>query len=589
MTNNIYEKNVTQIKNLNPYLYNEISRLELKTVKCITTKNHSKNVIKTVSGIDFIVHSQYNPQFQAQFIAENVFADNPDIIFLFGLGLGYELKEMIKLNKNVRYFIIEPDEEIFKILLQSSDIKFLFDNINVHFILGKKADDIGSFYENVIGCEKSVKAKFIILPSYKNIYRDLIHNVFLNIREKINNVKVNITTLTVSHRQWFQNYIGNLKYLNSMCPVTNLKENFKEKPVIIVSAGPSLNHNIETLKKLQGKVLIAAAGSGISVLESNGIKADIMCLIDGWEAESKLIENVEINKNTSLFYSSMLYYKINDKLPGAKFLLNVNQMDKKIYDTVGEIPFNLFSGPSVANSLAYNLSGLGCNPIIFLGQDLCYSSGKNYAKGAVYEKDMSRELNTQNYIKLRNKNNEDVYTTSPFLAMKSSMEFCIKVHPNIEYLNGTKDGLCIEGTKDIDFNEYADKNFTDKYDMNLEKIYYKFINNKKNIKNLQHITENLENENLELIRLCKNAIEYIESETNKEKNRKYIKNIYEQLDKISLYKEILNPNLTNLDYIYKNKSYIEKNKQKLEYILDKCFIMDNAFTYIVKGGKQVGK
>lgn len=589
MTNNIYEKNMRQIKNLNSYLYNEISRLELKTVKCITTKNYNKNVIKTVGGIDFIMHSQYNPQCQAQFIAENVFEDNPDIVFLFGLGLGYELKEMIKLNKNIRYFIIEPDEEIFKIFLQSSDIKFLFDSINIHFILGKKVEDIGRFYESVIGYEKSVKVKFIVLPSYKNIYKDLIHNVFLNIKEKINNVKVNIVTLTVSHRQWFQNYIGNLKHLNLMCPVTKLKENFKGKPAIIISAGPSLNYNIETLKKLQGKVLIAAAGSGISILESNGIKADVMCLIDGWEAESKLIENVKINQNTSLFYSSMLYYKINDKLSGAKFLLNLNQMDEKIYDTVGETPFNLFSGPSVANSLAYNLSELECNPIIFLGQDLCYSSGKNYAKGAVYEKDMSKELNTQDYIKLKNKNNEDVYTTSPFLAMKSSMEFCTKLHPNIEYLNGTKDGLYIVGTKDIDFNEYADKNFTGTYDINLEEIYYKFINNERNIKNLQCMKVNLEKENLELIRLCKDAIENIESEMDKEKNQRYIKKIYKQLEKIALYKEIINPNLTNLDYIYKNKSYIEKNKQKLEYILDKCLIMDNAFTYIVKGGKQVGK
>lgn len=585
MTKTLYEKNMKFIKKLNPYLYSEIEDIELRTVKKIIAKNHYNNIVKNVNDNGFIIHSQYNPQYQAQFIAKNAVNDNPDIIFLFGLGLGYELKEMIKLNKNVRYFIVESDEEIFKILLQSSDIKFLFKNMNIHFILGKKAEDIGNFYEKVIGCEKSVKVKFVILPSYKNIYKDLIHKVFLNIKEKINNVKVNIATLTVSHRQWFQNYIGNLKYLDSMCPVTKLKENFKGKPAILVSAGPSLNHNIETLKKLQGKVLIAAAGSGISVLEYNGIKADIMCLIDGWQGESKLIENIEINKNTVLFYSSMLYYKIIDKLPESKFLLNVNQMDKKIYDTVGEIPFDMFSGPSVANLLSYNLSELGCNPIIFLGQDLCYSSGKNYAQGAVYEKDMSEELNTQNYIKLRNKNNEDVYTTSPFLAMKSSMEFCIKVHTNIQYLNGTKDGLYIEGTKDIDFNEYAQKNFTNKYDINLEEIYYKFINNESNIKNLQHIRENLENENLELIRLCKNAINYIESETNKEKNRKYIINIYEQLDKISLYKEIMDPNLTNLDYIYKNKSYIEKNKQKLEYILDKCLIMDNAFTYIVKGGK----
>ena len=259
MVNKIYKKNMKLIKDINPYLYDEINRIELRTVKTSITRNHSKNIIKNNKGIEFIIHSQYNPEYQAQFIAQNAVKDNPDIIFLFGLGLGYELKKMIKLNNRVRYFVVEPDREIFKILLQNFDINFLFSKINIHFILGKRAEDIGDFYENVVGCEKSIKIKFVILPSYKNIYDKLIQEILLSIKEKMNIFRVNVATLTVSHRQWFQNYIGNLKYLNLMCPVTKLKESFKGKSAILVSAGPSLNYNIDMIKRLQGKVLIATA------------------------------------------------------------------------------------------------------------------------------------------------------------------------------------------------------------------------------------------------------------------------------------------------------------------------------------------
>ena len=586
MIKTLYQKNMKLIKKLNPYLYDEMNKVELKTVKRIMTKNHSNNIVKNMNGNDFIIHSQYNPQYQAKFIAKNTFKDNKyDIIFLLGLGLGYELKEMIKLNGKVRYFVVEPDEEVFKLLLECDDVKYLFNKINIHFILGHNSEDVGKFYNNVIGFEKSVNVKFVVLPSYQNIYKDLINDIFSNIKEQINVFKVNINTTIVSHKQWFQNYIGNLRYADNMCPVTKLKEGFNGKPAIVVSAGPSLNYNIDMLRQLQGKVLMATAGSGISILENKKIKADIICMIDGWVNESRLIENVELNKDAAVFYSNMLYYKILSKLRGPKFLLNVNNMDNEIYDTIGIKPFDLFSGPSVANSLVYNLSELGCNPIIFLGQDLCYSSQKNYAEGAIYKKDMSNELNNRGYIKIKNKNNDDVYTTPVFLSMKTSMEFCIKLHPSIKYLNGTKDGLKIERAEDIDFNEYAKRNFNGKYDIKIRDIYNNFINNEIDNKKIKNMKENLENENLELINLLKNFISYMESEVDQNKIYKNIEKIYKKLNSIGLYKNIIKPSAGNLEFMYKNKDYIEKNKQKFAYVLDKCLIMDNAFTCIVKGGK----
>lgn len=585
----IYRKNMKLIKSLNSCLYNEIKSIEISTVKKVKTKNNEDNIVKKVNGNDYMIHSQYDPKYQAKYIAQSVFKDNYDIIFLFGLGLGYELKEMIRLNNNIRYFVVEPDEEIFKMLVENCDIKFLFGKVNVHFILGKNPEDIGRFYNDVIGVERSLKIKFLVLPSYQNIYEDLIYSTFLNIKEKINIFRVNIHTGITSHRQWVQNYIGNLKYLDSVCPVTKLKEKFSGEPAILVSAGPSLDYNIEVLRRIQGKVLIATAGSGINILENKKIKADIICMIDGWQNESDLIENAEINKNSSLFYSNMLYYTIVDKLGGPKFLLNMTNMDTKVYDIMGQKPFETFSGPSVANSLAYNLSQLGCNPIIFLGQDLCYSSGKNYAEGAIYEKDMSMEFKNKGYIKLKNKNNEDVYTTPVFLAMKSSMEYCIKLYPHIKYLNGTSDGLKIYGAEDIDFNKYAEEYFMNGYHsrVDLKDIYGNFINKHLNFKKIEYMKESLENENNRLIKILKDSLIFLESELDKSKITKYIEKVYKRINNMELYRDIINPDLCNLEYIHKNRNYIEKNKQKLAYILDKCLIIQNAFTYIVKGGNKI--
>ncbi|NLU09259.1 MAG: hypothetical protein GXW91_13825, partial [Clostridiales bacterium] len=67
MIKTLYQKNMKLIKKLNPYLYDEMNKVELKTVKRIMTKNHSNNIVKNMNGNDFIINSQYNPQYQAKF------------------------------------------------------------------------------------------------------------------------------------------------------------------------------------------------------------------------------------------------------------------------------------------------------------------------------------------------------------------------------------------------------------------------------------------------------------------------------------------------------------------------------------------
>ena len=44
--------------------------------------------------------------------------------------------------------------------------------------------------------------------------------------------------------------------------------------------------------------------------------------------------------------------------------------------------------------------------------------------------------------------------------------------------------------------------------------------------------------------------------------------------------------LDGIDYIFKKLNYKDKNLKIYSYILDKCLIMKNAFTYEVYGGSK---
>lgn len=590
---NLYKSNIKYIKNLNINLYNKIENTSILNTHIITSKDGNKNIIKNIHTGKIHIHSYYNIKAESEHLSDFALEGNPEIIFLFGMGLGYELKNMKKKNPDSRYFVVEPDDGIFKLALENKNMKFLFEDSNLYFIQDHHYENIISFFQQVIKDDKNINIKFVILPSYEIMYKDLIRKTYEYIKIIINIFKVNLSTNLFNHRQWYQNAIANLKYLKSVCPITELKHSFKNIPAIIVSAGPSLNENIEYIKKVKGKAIIAAVGTGISIMEKNNIKVNIAGAIDGSKLEENLLSNININKDTALFYSSILYYTIPSKIGSKKFLMNNNYFDEFYSKIFGWSKFTIYSGPSVANTIAYNLSQLGCNPIIFLGQDLCYSTDKNYADGVEDIKGDNKinDKTIKDGVLTKNKIGEKVYTNDGFLAMKDLMENCIIKFPNITYLNGTSKGLKIEGTLDIDFNKYAEDKLIDSNEKNIDEIIesnYKNYMDNISINEVNIILNDIRKQNNKISSICREILNYMENDKgiNHIDVENFVERKKKELMKVSFYKEVMLKYLNDIDYIYKRLDYKAKNLKIYSYILDKCFIIENAFIYEVYGGLE---
>lgn len=496
---------------------------------------------------------------------------------------------MLKLNSNTRYFIIEPNIEIFKKSLEISDIKFLFNNNNIFFILDNRLEYIINFFETLVYNDKTVNIKFVVLPTYYLIYNELINKIEEHVNELINKIRINIRTVNLSNRAWCQAFIANFKHLKSACPVQKLKPVFQNVPAIIVAAGPSLNYNIDKLKEVNGNAIIAAVGTGIQILEANNIRADLAGAIDVWKSEEELFQNLNLNRDIPLLYSSHLCYSIPSIISGPKFVMNCGLMDTYINTNLKWEQYNIFTGPSIANTIAYNLSELGCNPIIFLGQDMCFAEEKWYAKGAKNNADFTKEqLEKQGYIKTKNKKNKDVYTMNTFLGMKTSMEQCIEQHPYIKYLNGTEDGLKIKGAEDIDFNSYIEKNLNVKKEPIgniIKKVYNRHIEDydKEAISKFIGCTKE-QNDNI--ISLIKDLLLVIGGDSSENEKRQHINYVEDLLNKNDFYSFFVKTLINEVEFIYKSKPYLERMEQQYSYILDKCMIMENAFIYEVFQGKN---
>lgn len=581
MVKEIYNKNLECLKIIDEVLYNTIINLDNKSAYVEKSLNGQLNIVKKYKGKKYRIYSKVNPMEMVEYISDNAFSEDADIIFIFGLGMCYELKKMLEKDKKRTYIIIEPDEDIFKVMLENVDIDFMINSpYDIGLYVGRDLGRIMNIFESVINELKSLKIKFVISPAYKAIYYPLYIKLIEGLRLKLNRHVSNINSINLSDKVWYKNFVKNLNYIKDTRPVKVLEGEFKNVPAVICAAGPSLSYHVKKLREIKNNVLIASVGTGITVLESNGIKADIAGAMDGNESEGKLFENLVINKDVNLFYSLQVDNKVLECTGEYKFLMNQTNMDAYVNDAFNWRVYGKFSGTSIANVMAENLAKLGCNPIIFLGQDLCYSRNKNYAEGAIFHSQISDKQfqNSNDYIKVKNNKNEDVYTKHSFISMRDVMERVIAVNPDTKFFNSSEDGLNIKGAENINFDDY--------YDEKLSKLPEKNFN--KSIKHLHNyaICENIDNEFVSgflkelketlnnVTTICESMVNVIESDYTIDIKKKYIEDFENKLNKIQFYTKVLKFSVENIEFLTP-KSYLERKLNIYLYVLDKCYIMLN--------------
>lgn len=87
---------------------------------------------------------------------------------------------------------------------------------------------------------------------------------------------------------------------------------------------------------------------------------------------------------------------------------------------------------------------LGCNPIIFIGQDLAYTDGKYHADSC---NDTTESDTVDDMIEVEGIDGNKVFTNSVWHTFLMWMEKFIIHNPNNIYIDATEGGAKIHGTK----------------------------------------------------------------------------------------------------------------------------------------------
>lgn len=257
------------------------------------------------------------------------------------------------------------------------------------------------------------------------------------------------TRLGSSHL-FLSNALVNAVFAEQINTLGDYKDLYKNKPVLIVATGPSLNKQLDTLQKYKDHFIVIAVDPAVPILKKYGIVPQYVVSIDPkkrpyWqhnELDPSTTFLIELGCCPDVAWSSNHNYLVTSCHKDVHRLMNALGIS---------VPL-MMNGGSVATS-AFNFAQFtGANPIVMIGQDLAWTDGKDHAEG--YVSQYSQDILNARYergFEVEGYDGNPVKTEKQLLGYKTWFEQRIKNMPDTMVINATEGGAKIHGAVQIPF------------------------------------------------------------------------------------------------------------------------------------------
>lgn len=372
------------------------------------------------------LHSPLDPMNEARCLAEMIYDPRMGEFHIWGCGLGYLAYQIWEMSQHsVKIYIYEEDSSVIEYAKNIGVLSY----IDEDFLSIVNSTDIDSMIRTFISAsDNSIRNKYI--SDWKvGAYKDhrmgsLLDSFDFNARTRY------------SHKSMYDvNIRKNRELVSKTIEELPADLHIAGSEIAIVSAGPSLNDNIDFLRINRQRIRIIAINTAIKRLAGEGIKPDIVAILD---PKASLISHIAGNED---FASDIpLVMTLNSSWTFAHAyrgpIYIINNYDKTedgfIWNFGGTVA-------SLALDLAYYLQA---GKIYLIGSDLAFSQNRNYADGTVHKP--TEAMN--NNIPVESTDGGKVFTTHLYNKYREIIQEQISEHPDVTVINMAKHGAKIDGT-----------------------------------------------------------------------------------------------------------------------------------------------
>lgn len=467
--------NILYLKNKFPngwkQLQNVITQSNDVSYEVLPSKSGQPTLSVEYQGKSIFLHSKYNPIEEGiQFIQQ--FKDVHDYkhVFFYGIGLGYHVEAFLNENPGMPFTLYEPEPRIFEAFLSRVTLAKLPAPCKSLFL---ETDDAHAeaFLKNYVQ-NLNEDVLLVQLPSYDRVFPEKGRRFADLFKELLKQKKSSLQVNLSYEKRWIYNSLVNLEYtIKTPNIMLEMKEKFKDKPIIMVAAGPSLQDEIENLKyiKENGLAYIFSVGTSINALIANGIHPDAACTYDPTQMNQKVFEKVNELEITTipLIYGSSVGFEVLKYYAGPKLHMLTNQ------DTIAEYylrtkdnqPIDRVHDASTISVIALQLiHKLQSNLVIMVGQNLAFRGNQLYSSGALVIRQGTEVLESdrKNVVIIESVHGDQIESNRDYLLMKTHIEECLKHRPGLEVINTTQGGAKIEHTTFMSLEEVIKGRLSDR-------------------------------------------------------------------------------------------------------------------------------
>lgn len=450
----LFQDNMNILQELYPEAWKKVVLMAEKLDKSLVQVITNKKTVKTLKSGSHHIHDEKNPTLEADnFIKQfkNV-EEHSDILF-YGVGLGYQVFAYLQLYPNTPFSIYEPVPEVFYEFLHHVDLKQLPLHSIENIYVETDAQDMEIMCAGII---RKIRDSILVfnLPSYQQIFPQKHLAFFNQFESQLNERRISVATISAFEKRWTINSMKNLIHvLKSPDVLLENKGVYKNKPALLVASGPSLEEDIDNLRKIRknGWAYVFSVGTAINTLVRNGIYPHAAFTYDPTEENWIVGKEVILRgiKSIPLIYGSTVGYETLEKYPGPQMHAIIGQdrlaayylkpRDRESLQTIND-------AATVAVISLQLIYKLGFNPIILVGQNLAYRQGKRYAAGSTYHPLEVSQPELNNAVMVKDVYGNEVPSTFTFIRMRKQLEHYISQYNDVTVINTTEEGAQIEGT-----------------------------------------------------------------------------------------------------------------------------------------------
>lgn len=352
--------------------------------------------------------SKYDPAAEADKLLADFDPRKTACLVLLGLGLGYHAEAAApKLGDSGLLVIYEPDLELLRSVLERRDLSKLLAQPQVVVFAGEDIDRSALLRKTETHSQLLTQGtQLLTLPLTRQRHAEAVNAFGQAVTDVVAYCRTNIATALVNAARTCRNLASNLDVYAAGATTDELHHAAKGYPAVCVGAGPSLVKNVHLLQdpEVRRNVVVIAVQTALRPLLDRGIRPDFVTALDYSPICARFYEGLPELPDVTLVAEPKANAAILDAYPGPIRVCRDGFNDMLLGDPrnggLARPIVPIKGGATVAHLSFYLAQHLGCDPIMFLGQDLGFSDGLYYAPGTAVHQVWDCELNAFNTIEM---------------------------------------------------------------------------------------------------------------------------------------------------------------------------------------------